>query len=236
MSPNIVVTGGGRDDPWASWHVARGDEAGNTCIVAGKRSIFRSVTRLVWHRSSGGRYKTKKNKRLVEAWSRILVAELVFWQPRCGMDKVRVCSVHTHRGPAARRAGFTKGADEFWRGLHHRIVKRSIDIIGGDFNMALWDVKSRLQQCGSEVTLLSAYALRQVSAISAVAEEGDGDTDSDGPPPPPPLPLRRPPIPTRATPRWFGPGGGASAASSAAVSHSTRRGGASAASSAAVSR
>ena len=36
---------------------------------------------------------------------------------------------------------------------------------------------------------------------SAVADEGDGDTDSDGPPPPQPLPLRRPPMPTRATPR-----------------------------------
>ena len=64
MSPNIVVAGGGCDDPWAGRHVVRGDEDGNTCIVAGKRSMFKSVTRLEWHLSSGGQYKKKTNKSL----------------------------------------------------------------------------------------------------------------------------------------------------------------------------
>ncbi len=64
MSPNIVIAGGGCDDPWAGRHVVRGDEEGNTCIVAGKRSMFKSVTRLEWHRSSGGRYKTRTNESL----------------------------------------------------------------------------------------------------------------------------------------------------------------------------
>ena len=62
MSPNIVVAGGGCDDPWAGWHVVRGDEDGNTCIVAGKRSMFKSVTLLEWIRSSSGTYKTKNKQ------------------------------------------------------------------------------------------------------------------------------------------------------------------------------
>ena len=195
MSPNIVVAGGGCDDPWAGWHVVRGDEDGNTCIVAGKRSMFKSVTRLEWHRSSGGKYKKKNNKAVVDAWSRIIVAELVFWKPRCGMEKVVVCCVHMHRDPAARRPGFVQGADEFWQGLHHRIAKLNVNIIGGDFNMALWEVTGRLLLCGSKVTLVSAYAWRHVGAISAVAEDCDDHADSDTPPPPPPPQPKPPPPP-----------------------------------------
>ena len=209
MSPNIVVANGGSDDPWAGWHVVRGDEDGNTCIVAGKRSMFKSVTRLEWHRSSGGKYK-QKIKEVVDAWSGIIVAELLFWKPRCGMEKVVVCCVHRHRDPAARRPGFVKGADEFWQGLHHRIAKLNVNIIGGDFNMALWDVKDRLGFCGSKVTLVSAYAWRHVGAISAVAEEGDAhaDTDDDIPPPPPPppppfMPPQTPQVKYLPTPSWI---------------------------------
>ena len=210
MSPNIVLAGGGCDDPWGGWHVVRGDEDGNTCIVAGKRSVFKSVTRLEWHRCSGGKYK-KKNKVLVDAWSRILVAELVFWKPRCGMEKVIVCCVHMHRDPAARRPGFVHGADEFWQGLHFRIANLKVNIIGGDFNMALWEVTGRLLSQGSKVTLVSAYAWRHVGVISAVAEEGDAHADSDDdipppPPPPPPPPVMPPPKPLvryLPTPAWI---------------------------------
>ena len=201
MSPNIVVAGNGCDDPWSGWHVVRGDEDGSTCIVAGKRSVFKSVTRLEWHRTSGGQYKSK-SKQVVHAWSRIIVAELVFWTPRCGREKVVVCSVHMHRDPAARRPGFVKGADEFWLGLHHRIARLQVNIIGGDFNMALWDVGNRLGACGSQVTLVSAYAWRHVGVISAVAEEhhelhehADSDGDIPPPPPPPPPPPFTPPPP-----------------------------------------
>jgi hypothetical protein len=193
-----VVAGGGGDDPYPGWHIVRGDEVGNTCIVAGKRSVFKSVTRLEWHRASGGTYKKKSGPR-VDAWSRLIVAELVFWRPRCGREKVVVCSVHMHRDPAARRPGFVVGADEFWIGLHHRITRLKVNIIGGDFNMALWDVKDRLMACGSIVTLVSAYAWRHVGVISAVAEEA-ADSDDDIPPPPPPPPYMPPPFKPPPTP------------------------------------
>ena len=76
---------GGVDDPYGGWLVAFGDEPGPTCIVAGKRSMFKSITRLEWHKPSGGEYKPRNRgggplRSKIEAWSRILVAE-----PVCGL-------------------------------------------------------------------------------------------------------------------------------------------------------
>jgi hypothetical protein len=121
----IAGVTGGSGDPYAGWHVVRGEEEGPTCIVAGKRSMFKSITRLEWHRTSGGAYKTKSRKTKggrgggedvdkpvkpdVEAWSRILVAELEFWRPCAGFMKLRVASVHMHRMPAKRQSGFCRG-------------------------------------------------------------------------------------------------------------------------------
>jgi hypothetical protein len=213
-----VEVKGGQDDPYAGWHVVRGDEDGPTCIVAGKRSMFRSITRLEWHKPSGGSYRPRgrgggPRKSNIEAWSRILVAELVFWRPCAGFDKLRVASVHMHRMPAAKRSGFAMGASEFWAGLHHRLQRCDVHIVGGDFNMSLYDTVDKLRRQGSAVTLLAAHAWRQVGEISAVAEEpNEDDADNDRPPPapkhpPPPLrrgpaanPAVRPPPPTRPTP------------------------------------
>ena len=79
----------------------------------------------------------------VDAWSRILVAELEFWRPIAGLSYLRVASVHMHRHPAARRQGFRAGADDFWAGLHHRLQKSNVHIVGGDFNMSMYDVVAR---------------------------------------------------------------------------------------------
>ncbi len=58
----VAVTGG-LDDPYGGWHVVSGEELGATCIVAGKRSIFKSITRLEWHLASGGTYKARNKAR-----------------------------------------------------------------------------------------------------------------------------------------------------------------------------
>jgi len=201
---------GGCDDPYAGWHVVRGEEDGPTCIVAGKRSIFKSITRLEWHQSGGGQYQPRRRHngrgggggsggdggpavQNATAWSRVLVAELEFWRPCAGFDKLRVASVHMHRMPAARREGFQAGADVFFRGLHHRLRRNDVHIIGGDFNMSLFDAARRLQRLGSAVTLLAAHAWRFVGGISAVAEEPGEDDYNDDQPPPPPPPLPPPP-------------------------------------------
>lgn len=200
---------GGGGDPYGGWHVVGGDEDGPTCIVAGKRSMFKSITRVEWHKSSAGQYNSRgKAKVKVQAWSRVLVAELEFWHPTAGFDKLRVASVHMHRNPAAKRPGFIAGAAGFWAGLHHRLLDCDVHIVGGDFNMSLYDTVGRLQRQGSAVTLLAAHAWRKVGEISAVAEEpGEDDTKDDQPPPPliPPPPLHpppplRPPMPSRPPP------------------------------------
>jgi hypothetical protein len=195
----IEVTGGS-GDPYGGWLVVRGDEPGPTCIVAGKRSIFKSITRLEWHLSSGGTYKSKgKARTKITAWSRVLVAELEFWTPCAGFDKVRVASVHMHRMPAKRQHGFCQGASDFWEGLHHRLINANVDFVGGDFNMSLYDTVSRLKREGSAVTLLAAHAWRMAGEISAVAEEPGEDSDDHQLPlrhriPPPPEPRRLPTV------------------------------------------
>jgi hypothetical protein len=194
----VAVTGG-IGDPYGGWHVVCGDEDGATCIVAGKRSMFKSITRLQWHLAPGGTYRSKgKAKREVTAWSRVLVAELEFWRPCAGFDKLRVASVHMHRLPAKRATGFCKGADSFWTGLHHRLQDCNVHFVGGDFNMSLYDTVSRLESAGTAVTLLAAHAWRQVGEISAVAEEPGEDSDDQLPLrhriPPPPEPRRLPTV------------------------------------------
>ncbi len=173
----VAVTGG-IGDPYGGWHVVWGDEPGATCIVAGKRSMFKSITRLEWHLASGGTYKSRNKARTdITAWSRVLVAELEFWRPCAGFDKLRVASVHMHRMPAKRQTGFCKGAAAFWAGLHHRLRDCNVHFVGGDFNMSLYDTVSRLKSEGTAVTLLAAHAWRQVGVISAVAEEPGEDCD-----------------------------------------------------------
>jgi hypothetical protein len=193
-----VEVKGGLDDPLAGWHVVCGEEEGATCIVAGKRSMFKSITRLQWHLASGGTYKSKgRTRKAIQAWSRVLVAELEFWRPCAGFEKLRVASVHMHRMPAARRSGFCSGADEFWKGLHVRLLDCNVQFVGGDFNMSLYDTVSRLKSAGTAVTLLAAHAWRQVGVISAVAEEPGEDCDDQPPPvmlPPPPVPRRLPTV------------------------------------------
>ncbi len=89
----------GIGDPFGGWHVVCGDEDGATCIVAGKRSMFKSITRLQWHLAPGGTYKSKgKAKNEITAWSRVLVAELEFWRPCAGFDKLRVAAAWLRRG------------------------------------------------------------------------------------------------------------------------------------------
>jgi len=59
----VGVTGG-RGDPYGGWHVVGGEEDGPTCVVAGKKSMFKSITRLEWHQSSGGEYKEGDNPQM----------------------------------------------------------------------------------------------------------------------------------------------------------------------------
>ena len=129
---------GGGECPFAGGVVCGDEDGGATCIVAGKRSMFKSITRLQWHLAPGGTYKSKsKAKTEITAWSRVLVAELEFWRPCAGFVTLRVASVHMHRQAAAKRRGFVDGAAKFWMGVHHRVQNSEVQTVVGDFNTSL---------------------------------------------------------------------------------------------------
>mgnify|MGYP000273271833 CR=1 FL=1 len=107
------------------------------------------------------------------------------------------------------RPGFAAGASDFWAGLHYRLQTCDVHIVGGDFNMSLYDTVSRLKSEGTAVTLLAAHAWRKVGEIDAVAEEPGEDSDDQLPLrhriPPPPEPRRLPSVilPPPPVPRNF---------------------------------
>ena len=85
-----------RHSPRPNPHIAAGSEDGKTNIVAGKVSIFKSVNVLEWVKTITGTYKSKKQGKQCNAFSRCLVAEWVFAHPWCGRSRLRVACVHVH--------------------------------------------------------------------------------------------------------------------------------------------
>ena len=128
--------GSGRVWTQNSWIVATGVEDQKTCIVAGRASIFSSVTVVEWHKSEDGKYRKGGNQK--SAFSRVLVADLQFARPTLGRSRLRVARIHVHCSTAKRSQGMAKGANTFYEGWFALLIRTQPDIIGGDFNMGLF--------------------------------------------------------------------------------------------------
>jgi hypothetical protein len=193
-----------------SWLVAAGVEEGKTNIVAGKASIFKSVSVLEWVKVPTGTYRSKNRKTVLNAFSRVLVAELVFAHPWCGRSRLRVACVHVHykaakTDPAAAASDHKCHAHAFWTGLKFCLWRTKPDLLCGDFNMALYAVPYILTRGDVWMPkwplLLSSYVWVKEGVAGAILEEDEGDNDnpsprlrkSIGPPQPPPPPPPPPP-------------------------------------------
>ena len=173
---------------WAenSWLVAAGSEDGKTNIVAGKASIFKSVSVLEWVKTITGTYKSKNKGKQLNAFSRCLVAELVFAHPWCGRSRLRVACVHVHykaakTDPKTAVTDTKCHAHSFWLGLKFCFLRTKPDLICGDFNMALYAVPYILTHGVARMPkwplLLSSYVWVKESAGTIIEEDDD---DSDG--------------------------------------------------------
>ena len=131
----------------------RGREQKSLCIAA-RSSVCRSLELLYWERHVDGVYTTHtgdgKKRHRVEAFSRIMVAELTFDHTYAEFgNKARVCAVHLHRMTAKACKGFKQTAKEWWPKLAGVLQSYNVDILCGDFNMALTQVvpELRKEQC-----------------------------------------------------------------------------------------
>ena len=115
---------------------------------------------LHWERSVDGHYKTASGNKQ-EAFSMIMVAEVTFDQTYAHFgSKVRVCAVHLHRDTAKNYRGFKQANKTWWQRLAWVLLENKVDILCGDFNMALTQALPRLRGLGLRLETAAAYFWR----------------------------------------------------------------------------
>ena len=171
------------------WIVAVGDASDSvkTNLVAARSTYAKDIKVLEWHKTHDGSYKGKLSKtqranlnhakRMVDAMSRVLVVEVTLRQPWSGRTKITIANVHLHYMTAKGEGPFKDGSLKWWAGLRSILERFDVDIVAGDFNMALWKVVPTLRRHQRIVALVSAFAFCTASSTAAIAE---GNEDEDG--------------------------------------------------------
>ena len=175
------------------WIVAVGEDVDQvkTNLVAVRSTYATAVDVLEWHKTTDGVYKAKltkaqrkngkKDKREVEAISRILVVEVTLKQPWAGRTKIKIANVHLHYMTAKAQGPFKLHSQKWWAGFRSILERWDIDIIAGDFNMSLWMVVPILRTTRI-VSLVSAYAFLSDTSTVAIAEGNEDDASSEDDP------------------------------------------------------
>ena len=144
--------------------VLRGNEHGNTLLMAGRAGIVDSMQQLRFDRRCDGRYKTGKDKgkpaATRAAYTRAMVADFGFKRPVCGHDRAVFCNVHFHHLTAKRAPGFAKANDSFWTYLASTVVGCKVRFLCGDFNMSLFEVVGKMRERKIDINLLSWFPWR----------------------------------------------------------------------------
>ena len=171
------------------WIVAVGEDVDKvkTNLVAVRSTYATAVDVLEWHKTIDGTYKAKLSKaqrkkgtekRDVNAISRILVVEVTLKQPWAGRTKITIANVHLHYMTAKAQGPFKKHSQQWWAGFRSIIERYDIDIVAGDFNMALWMVVPMMRPT-RVVALVSAYVFLQNPTTVAIAEGNEDEASSD---------------------------------------------------------
>ena len=139
----------------------RGREQSSLCIAA-RANLAKRVELLHWERSVDGHYKTGGGKKH-QALSRIMVAEVSFDQTYAlFQDKVRVCAVHLHRDTAKNSKGFAAAHKAWWPKLADILKQHHVDVLCGDFNMALTQTLPRLRGLGLRIETAAVHFWRSL--------------------------------------------------------------------------
>jgi hypothetical protein len=121
-------------------------ETETSLLIAARKSICSGIQPLVWKLMMDGEYKDADKKR--QGFTRVLAAHLHFNQPFHGMMGMSVMNVHLHFMTAKKGPGFNRAWVAFWPMLAQLIKTRDVRIIGGDWNMSLFEVVPQLQKHG----------------------------------------------------------------------------------------
>jgi hypothetical protein len=158
--------------------IVRGDEIGNTLMVAARKGIVLGLRKLLFHRTRDGYYREKKKNKV--AVSRILIVALKManFRIRGSGDKVsdvlNVANVHMHSRTAKKD---TKSPHEvtkrFWDLLASYLLRFEVRIMAGDFNMSLFCVIPELRARGFQINLAAWYPFH-------MKRQGDMFVDSCG--------------------------------------------------------
>ena len=148
-----------RQRPAYEYLTLRGNEELSLCIAA-RANLCKQVDLVYWERRVDGTYKTESGK-WKDGHTRIMVAELTFDATFATFgDKARVCAVHLHRGTAKFARNFKVSAGTWWARLAKGLKEKDVDILAGDFNMALTQVVPRLREHGVSLETAAVYFWR----------------------------------------------------------------------------
>ena len=166
------------------WMVVTGDEESKTLLIGARASLAKEVKLLEWHRLVDGEYRAKNNKKETSkatAYSRMMLAQVVWKQPMANQESHTFLTCHMHCQTAKKSTGFAFGNTTFWHTLKAIIQRHHVDFITGDFNMSLWEVCTQLRINHPVITMLAWYGWKTVAGGSYKSvQQADGeDCDED---------------------------------------------------------
>ena len=133
----------------------RGNEDGNSLLVAGRSTVVDSVEKIKWVKRLDGHYTKKKVTK--NAFTRIFVVNVAFRNPVCGHADLAICNVHFHHLTAKKESGFARSHDSFWVELADICKGANVRILAGDFNMAIFQVVPMLRQKGVMIDMAACF-------------------------------------------------------------------------------
>ena len=153
-----------------SYYCIRGNEAKSNMLAV--RAETGTLDMLYWDRRLEGQYNLKQGNKGM-AYSRTLVCRVNLHQNVGFFGREIVCAVvHLHNKVANNDKGFRQQQRAYWAQLHRVLVDHKVDVLMGDFNMALWKVVPELREMRLDIVLVSWYPWK--------SSDGDACCDSCG--------------------------------------------------------
>ena len=165
-SEELLRTPGEKGDPRATEHsleyrdayeylTLRGSES-SSVLLAIRKQMGTALELLSWERRHEGRYRRRKSGGRAHAYSRCLIVKVLMDQNVGFLGKshtVMVLHVHNHLANNKWPAKLKK----FWTWLFEKVRDYRVQVLMGDFNMALFRVIPELRSRGLTVDLGAWY-------------------------------------------------------------------------------
>ena len=154
------------------WKVVVGPdvETRSTLVVAGRSSLVAGIDLLAWRSIFDGDYRKGPGRR-GHAYSRLLVAKVVWKKPMAGRAELIILNVHMHPQTAKKAKGFHASHFRLFDMMDHLMRAHDVDIIAGDFNMALWRFAPEMRNRRHTITAMAWYAWGLVGEAPTVVEQ-----------------------------------------------------------------